>query len=199
MPRPGVYELIFEMHPTEGLHRREHAAFRAQLGQWVETAAVELHAEQPERLDRWHRPQGNFGSRSLRLDGRTITLTRRVHWSQGGRHDGALFIARNVGADLEAQRLVRIRHALARKLPKLLDCGREGDATCLILEWSDITLSNQIVIAEALERALADHPVWPDHILLADTDLQDHWHFFRPVTAGAFSIDMPYIAIEEQA
>ena len=71
----------------------------------------------------------------------------------------------------------------------------EGDTTFLILEWSDISLSNQIVIAEALETALADRDDCPDHIVLADTTT-DQWHFFRPVIDGQFSIDMEYIDIE---
>lgn len=61
---------------------------------------------------------------------------------------------------------------------------------------ADIALTNQIVLARALEAALADEAAWPDHLLLADTAVPDHWHFFYPVANGPFSIDVEYIEIE---
>ena len=88
-----------------------------------------------------------------------------------------------------------MRTALDKKLPKLGDCAALGDTTFLILEWSDIALSNHIVIARALEAALADRNDWPDFVFLADT-ATDQWHFFQPVIAGRFSIDMQYIDID---
>jgi hypothetical protein len=196
MPKPGTYELIFPVHPTDGRHRREHAALRARIVAWIEAAAADLYAECPERQDRHRRPHGYQGKRTAVFDGLSVTLTRRVHWSESGTHDGTLFSARTVGEDLEDQRLARIRSALKKKLPKLLECGKEGDVTILILEWSDIALSNQVVIARALETALADEPAWPDHILLADTMIPEFWHFFHPVENGVFSIDMEYIDID---
>jgi hypothetical protein len=196
MPKPGTYEIIFPVHPTQGVHRREHEALRARMAVWIEEAAGELHAEQPDRLDRSRRPQGYHGSRSREFDGIAVTLRRRVHWSESGTHDGTLFLVRTVGDELEDLRLARIRTSLQRKLPKLLKCADEGDVTILVLEWSDIALTNQIVIARALKAALADEPAWPDHILLADTAIPGNWHFFHPVRGRAFSIDMEYIEID---
>src|SRR3546814_15148122 len=82
------------------------------------------------------------------------TCALPIYWSEDGRHDGTLFVSRVVGADLEALRLERVHIALDRKLGKLADCRAEGDKTVLVLEFSDIVLTNHILIGEALEVAL---------------------------------------------
>src|SRR3546814_2084416 len=105
-----------------------------------------------------------FRSRSTTIDGLPLRLDRRVHWSEDGRHDGTLFVSRVVGADLEALRLERVHIALDRKLGKLADCRAEGDKTVLVLEFSDIVLTNHILIGEALEVALDGRDDLPDQI-----------------------------------
>jgi hypothetical protein len=195
MPKPGTYVLLFPIHPTAGRHRRTHASLRGKIVEWVLAAAGELHAECPERRDRDARPHGFDGRRSVEIEGIPLTLSLRVHWSESGRHDGALFLARTAGEDIEEQRLARMRTALAKKLPKLRQCRELGDTTFLILEWLDIALSNQVFIATALEAALSERDDWPDHVILADT-ATDQWHFFQPVIDGVFDIDMEYIEID---
>jgi hypothetical protein len=88
-----------------------------------------------------------------------------------------------------------MRTALEKKLPKLGLCAAEGDTTFLILEWSDIALTNNIVLARALEAALADRDDCPDYVFLADT-ATDSWHFFQPVIEHVFSIDMEYVNVD---
>src|SRR3546814_15962664 len=82
-----------------------------------------------------------------------------------------LFVSRVVGADLEALRLERVHIALDRKLGKLADCRAEGDKTVLVLEFSDIVLTNHILIGEALEVALAGLDDIPALLLIADPTL----------------------------
>lgn len=194
MPKPGTYSLVFPIHPTDGKHRRTHDELRNKMIAWIVQAGEELHAECPERRDRYRCPHGYNGKKTTEIDGIRLELSLRVHWSERGDHDGALFLARTAGSDVESQRLVRMRTALDKKLPKLSDCAALGDTTLLILEWSDIALSNHIVIARALEAALEDRTDSPDFVFLADT-ATDQWHFFQPVIDGHFSIDMEYIEI----
>jgi hypothetical protein len=195
MPPPGTYRLVFPVHPTEGKPRRTHAALRARIMQWVREAGDELHGECPERLDRHHRPHGYRGVRTTEIDGIPLSLTLVVHWSESGRHDGALFLSRAVGDDVEDQRRIRIRTALDKKLPKLTACRAEGDVSVLILEYADVALTNQVLVAEALEAELADRNDCPDHIFLADTTGDEMWYFFQPVADQIFSIDMDYINV----
>jgi len=74
-------------------------------------------------------------------------------------------------------------------LPKLTACRAEGDVTVLILEYRDIALTNQVLVAQALEAELEGRD-YPDHIFIADTTDDDTWFFFQPVTDRLFSIDM---------
>lgn len=196
MPKPGTFVVQFPVHPTLGKHRRTHEKLQQKILVWIVEAGAELHNECPDRKDRDRCPHGYRGSRSTEIDGIPLQLSLRTHWSESGRHDGALFLSRTVYNNVEDLRLERMRIALQKKLPKLQACAAEGDTTFLILEWSDISLSNQIVIAEALEAALSDRDDCPDHIFIADTTT-DQWHFFQPVIDGQFSIDMEYIDIEK--
>ncbi|MDH0909650.1 hypothetical protein N5C66_13925 [Rhizobium pusense] len=195
MPSPGTYRLVFPVHPTQGKPRHTHVALRKLILQWVREAGEELHNECPERLDRHHKPQGFRGVRTTEIEGIPLSLTLLVHWSESGRHDGALFLSRAVGDDVEDQRRIRIRTALDKKLPKLADCRAEGDISVLILEYADVALTNQVLVAAALEAELAGRLDCPDHIFLADTTGDQSWHLFQPVADQVFSIDMEYIDI----
>lgn len=194
MPRPGTYQLVFPIHPTEGKPPHTHGALRERIIEWVREAGAALHGECPERLDRDHRPHGHRGVRKTEIDGIPLLLSRNVHWSESGRHDGSLFLSRSVGEDVEDQRRTRIRTALDKKLPKLTACRAEGDVTVLILEYRDIALTNQVLVSQALEAELAERDC-PDHIFIADTTDDDTWSFFQPVTDRLFSIDMDHIDV----
>ncbi len=195
MPPPGTYRLVFPIHPTQGKHRRTHAALRERILQWVRDAGAELHAECPERLGRDWRPYGYRGVRTTEIDGIPLSLSLVVHWAEKGHCDGALFLSRAVGDDVEDQRRIRIRTALDKKLPKLAACRAEGDVSVLILEYADVALTNQVLVAQALKAELADREDCPDHIFLADTTGDEMWHFFQPVADQIFSIDMEYIDV----
>src|SRR3546814_1474760 len=150
---PISYTLLFPVYPTADRHRRTHAARREKIGTWIREAGAALHAEAPSREERDRRPHGYAGELSTTIDGLPLRLDRRVHLSEDGRHDGTLFVSRVVGADLEALRLERVHIALDRKLGKLADCRAEGDKTVLVLEFSDIVLTNHILIGEEIGRA----------------------------------------------
>src|SRR3546814_761082 len=166
---------------------------------WIREAGAALHAEAPSREERDRRPHGYAGERSTTIDGLPLRLDRRVHWSEDGRHDGTLFVSRVVGADLEALRLERVHIALDRKLGKLADCRAEGDKTVLVLEFSDIVLTNHILIGEALEVALDGRDDIPDLLLIADTTLSQRWNLFPAVIERVFSIDMEWIEFDPHA
>lgn len=195
MPAPGTYQLVFPIHPTEGKPRRTHAALREHIMQWVRSAGAELHAECPARLDRDHQPHGYRGVRTTEIDGIPLSLSLVVHWSEKGHRDGALFLARSVGDDVQDQRRIRIRTALNKKLPKLAACRADGDVTVLVLEYADTALTNQVLVAQALEAELVDRDDCPVHIFLADMTGDEMWYFFQPVADQVFSIDMDYIDV----
>jgi hypothetical protein len=186
---------MFPVHPTAGRKRATHAGLRQRIIEWAREAASQLHEECPERLSADWLPHGYEGERQTEIDGLALSLRRVVRPSESCKHDGALWLYRIVGEDVEEQRLVRITTALQKKLPKLRECRSEGDTTILILEYSDIALTNQIVVGEALEQALQEQDDWPDYIFLADTTLAGAWNFFQPLARGEFTLNMPYINV----
>jgi hypothetical protein len=50
-----------------------------------------------------------------------------------------------------------------------------GAVSVLILETSDIALTNHILVAEAVEKLLRGGADRPDHIWLVDTVLENEW------------------------
>lgn len=190
MPGAGTYRLYFPENPTDGRHRRTHAALREKIVAWVRGAAAELAGAVPERGPR---PFHFDRSLETEIDTLTLKLQRYADWAEDGRHDGRLFHYRLMAGDgnVEPRRLSRIKRALDAKFPKLEACAALGDVTVLILEWNDFVLSNEVVIAEALDTALAERDFCPDYIFIAGTTIDEEWHLYQPVIAGAFDINMP--------
>ncbi len=195
LPSPGIYYLSFPLHPMAGRHRKTHPELRAKIVDWVRGQSEALHAECPERPDRHHRPHGYNRTVATEIDGLQLSLTRVVHWSESGRHDGALCISRTTSGPIEDQRRLRITTALGKKLPKLEKCHDKGDCTILVLEYSDIALSNHVLIAEAVEATLPSHEYWPDHIYLAETIIERSWQFFRMLLDRQFNLEMRYVEV----
>jgi hypothetical protein len=59
-----------------------------------------------------------------------------------------------VTGDVESQRKERISDALSRKLRKLHDARDHADVTVLVLENTDIALTNEILISQALQSSI---------------------------------------------
>ena len=195
LPKPGTYRLHFTEHPTAGRPRKTHPVLRGKIIDWVREMAAQLHAESPARQSRERLPFGYHGKRVGEVDGLPMSLERVVSWAEDGRHDGRLFPYRIVGDDVEQRREARITTTLDKKMPKLHACHDAGDVTILILEYADVALSNQVLVAQALEAALAGRAFCPDHIYLADTTIHGHWNLFRPLAHGVFDLTMPYIEV----
>ncbi|TBG03765.1 hypothetical protein [Rhizobium leguminosarum] len=196
MPGPGTYQLSFPIDPSANHKAAALAALRQPIIDWVHEAANEMFQECPEPEGRDRRPHGYNGMRETDIGGLHLNLVRQLHWSMSGKHDGLFTIARRTGGDLEPARVARLQNALGDKLPKLLACGEDGDVTVLVLEFSDIALSNQVVIAQALESVISEQVRMPDQVFIADTTLATSWDFYQPIVDGAFEIDMEPVAIK---
>lgn len=199
LPKPGVYDLLFPLHPTEGRHRRTHSVLRAEIIAWVRRAAAELHAECPERPSRDRRPHGHEESRTESIRGLELTLKHRTHWAYRDRHDGVLFLARLIDADIEPSRRARVQRALDDKLEKLSACREDGDKTILVLEFADTALTNHVAVAEALQPLLAGRTDVPDHIYIADTTGETTWDLYHVLDGEIFSFEVDAIEIEARA
>lgn len=196
MPSPGIYDLVFPIHPTRGQHRRRHPALRAAIIEWVRAMAFEMFEECPTRPDRERRPHGYEGVRETNIGGIDLLLKRRAHWAQSGtRHDGILFVSRLVEGNIEPLRRDRIEIALNSKFRKLQHCRDDGDTTICILEFGDIALTSHVSIAEALEPLLEGRVDVPDHMFIADTTDDELWYLFHVLNEDVFSIGADWIDI----
>ncbi|MBA4274842.1 MAG: hypothetical protein C0436_04225 [Alphaproteobacteria bacterium] len=195
LPGPGTYRLLFPLHPTKGRHRRTHCTLQQAIIRWVRNASQELYQEAPSRLEKEQMPYGYNGVRSTEIEGLPITLHRRFHWNASGRHDGSLFVYQLIEGDIKEQRRERIKIAFDKKLKKLADCAAEGDATILIFEYSDISLTNEALIAEAIELLLPNYQTQPDFIILADTCQTSSWYIFYSVINRQFITDMQHVEV----
>jgi hypothetical protein len=64
---------------------------------------------------------------------------------------------------------------MERKLPKLAKWKETGARSVLILENSDMALSNHVVILEAAEKAFIGRADLPDEVWLVDTTIDNEW------------------------
>ena len=104
-----------------------------------------------------------------------MTLQREAHWSLSPHHDGVLLPGRYAPEEVEALRVARLQTALDRKCPKLWRCKEDGARTVLVLEDNDISLSNYVIIGDALAGILKERPNLPDEIYLVETAI-NRWH-----------------------
>lgn len=91
-----------------------------------------------------------------------------------GRFDVAALVPNEV--ELEAARRERLDEACAKKFGKLATWKAAcGARTVLILEEADIQLTNDQVVAEALDQAEANRENRPDEVYLVSTCTDDSW------------------------
>ena len=99
---------------------------------------------------------------------------------------GIFAVARIPDGDLEEQRFVRLRRALADKCPKLQHCKDRGARTVLVLEDDDIANSDSVVVREALNRAGEERTDLPDEIYLVETKVNT-WYMW-PMNSAAVCV-----------
>jgi hypothetical protein len=176
LPKPGVYHLYFPTDAYVGARANELQRIQIGLTEWVREHAQRLHARNPEQATRERNPHGIDDQFRARPPGfpNEVTLRREAHWSLSARHDGVLLAGRFAPEELELRRATRLQEALDRKCPKLQRCKEAGARAVLILEDGDISLSNHILIGDALAGLLEKRPDLPDEIYLVETAL-DRW------------------------
>jgi hypothetical protein len=177
LPSPGMYRLAFPIDPCSGLRPSGIPQAQAQIIAWVREKSFELHAECPQQSTRSHRPNGHNNFRKGRPDGLPfdLHLSRETGWWMPEKGKGRLLVMRFAPKDYETLRRMRIKTALERKLPKLQEWKESGARSVLLLENGDISLSNHVVILDAVECALEERKDRPDEIWLVDTTISDEW------------------------
>lgn len=184
LPPPGVYYLNFRINPSAGMKPKHIEKAQSAIIAWIEKTASELHEECPNQPSKNAKPFGHKNSRGANIEGVELGLVRETHWAISNRHSGRLFATRIAPKDYESLRLERLGEALEDKLPKLQKWKDKGARSVLILENRDLSLSNHVVICEALETELTKRNDVPDEIWLVDTVIETEWTVWCLVRDG---------------
>ncbi|MFQ5741471.1 MAG: hypothetical protein ACE5JX_20940 [Acidobacteriota bacterium] len=157
---PGAFFLIVDVG-TAKAPSGQHAELRKALSEWILAKGAALDPEEQTG------PHGN-----CKITESPPGVPFEVTLHRDSNYDSRLFIIQNLTGDLESLRRDRIREALSRKCPKLLEAQRGGRVSVLILESDDIALANQVAIAEATVEELAARSDAPDVVIWARTSTQ---------------------------
>lgn len=187
LPGDAVYDLEF---PVEtGLGKKSSDLSRAQedLVQWVraKAAALDLRAIAISTDEESFGPlHHSVSEKSLGFPYKvTLRRRRRSHRTHGA--PGSLHVARVAPDDLAGPRLERLRRALKEKCPKLDRCKAAGARTVLVLESTDLSLSNSVDIRETLVSVLAERDDAPDEVYLVET-VSTAWFVYPLAVDGVY-------------
>lgn len=175
IPPVGFYKLYFTLHPSRGIKASQLAHVRSKITDWVVENALGLHSECSTQPEKNVRPHGHSGERRGSVAGVELRLFRETGWWMSDRANGKIAVARFAPENYENLRRGRLNRAATKKLPKLKCWKESGARTVLILENSDLSLSNHVVILEALEAALENRDDAPDEVWLVDTTIETEW------------------------
>lgn len=157
---PGAFFLIVDVGAARA-PSASHAEVRRALSEWILSNGAALDPE--EQTGR----QGN-----CEITATPLGVPFEVTLHRDSNYDSRLFIMQNLTGNRQSLRRDRIREALTRKCPKLLDAQREGRVSVLVLESDDIALANRVAIAEIIVTELAARGDAPDVVIWARTSTQ---------------------------
>lgn len=154
---PGVFFLVVDVGAAKAAST-EHASIRAALADWILAKGAGLDPEEQSgpdgKCDITEKPAG------VPFE---VTLHRDADY------DSQLFIIQSLSGDRDRLQRDRIRTALNRKCPKLLQESKSGRVSILVLESDDIALANRRAIANATVVELSTRDDTPDIVIWART------------------------------
>jgi len=137
----------------------QHAEIQRILAEWILAKGTGLESEEQSgadgKCDITEKPDG------VPFE---VTLHRDADY------DSRLFIIQNLPGDGENLQRDRIRTALDRKCPKLLQTAKDGRVSILVLESDDIALANRRSIANATIAELSARHDAPDIVVWVRTN-----------------------------
>ena len=182
-------DAVYDLHlPLDcDLGRKSAGLRQAQdaLGRWVREVAERLSESDGDDFAAVRHPERGHSCASGKPAGfpYEVALHRWARSRLTRGEPGSLDVARVAPEDLESARKVRVRKALEDKCPKLGRCKIGGARTVLVLESSDLPLSNAVLIREVLAPALDERQDVPDEVYLVETE-SDHWFVYLLAVDG---------------
>lgn len=154
---PGIFFLFVNVGAANA-PGTDHANIRKHLVTWILATAERLAPEEQTgpggKCDISEKPTG---------------VPFEVILHRDTDYDSRLFIIQNLSGDRKEILHDRIRTALARKCPKLLQASKGGRVSILVLESNDIALANRGAIAKVTLAELCTRSDTPDIVIWART------------------------------
>lgn len=154
---PGVFFLFVDVGAGKA-PRMEYANIRKCLADWILATAARLEPEEQTG------PGGKCD-----ISEKPIGVPFEVTLHRDADYHSRLFIMQNLSGDRKGLQRDRIRTALARKCPKLLQASKGGRVSILVLESNDVALANQRAITKATLAELSTRSDAPDIVIWART------------------------------
>jgi hypothetical protein len=163
LPDDRYLKVLVDVHAFRDFKKRELGSIRAKLKSWV-------------LANRGLQPENSRKAVSKRAGPPELPVRVLLQCFQArGQMRGKVQVARIAPENLEELRRERIRDAISAKGPKLEAEHRLGSVSVLVLEDSDIAISNHIVIADCVHSEVQSREYWIDEIYLVETFWPDEW------------------------
>jgi hypothetical protein len=154
---PGAFFLIVDVGAAKA-PSVQYDEIRRALAEWILAKGAGLDAE--ERSG----PDGNCD-----LTDTPSGVPFQVTLHRDADYDSRLFIMQSLSGDRESLQRERIRTALARKCPKLLEASKDGRVSILILESDDVALASLRSVANPTIMELSERDDAPNIVIWART------------------------------
>lgn len=177
--RPDLaYDVYVDVYAFADKKGKELASIRQALISWIRVAVSRL-PEPKELLQTVIRAEPPETPVAVRLG---------CHRSQG--LGGRLMPGRFAPPELEDLRRERLLKALKDKSPKLHAAKLPGTRTVLVLENSDIALTNEGVVSETINDLTQQVSHMPDDIYIVGTSIHGHFYVTQVRRQGQMCLDV---------
>lgn len=175
---PGAFFLIVDVGAAKA-PSAQHDEIRRGLADWIRAKGAGLDAEEQSG------PDGNCD-----LTDTPPGVPFQVTLHRDADYDSRLFIMQSLSGDRESLQRDRIRTALARKCPKLLEASNNGRDSILILESDDVALASLRTVANPTIMELSARDDAPSIVIWARTSTRP-WKAWFLKDGAATHPDIP--------
>ena len=166
-----IWDLYVPVEASAGLSEGEVGKAQSALIKWIEANTRRIPVAQ--RYGR--HANAPLGESASDIPFR-FSLHRTISPASDSLLRGRFFLGPIAPANLEEQRVARLRTACVRKYPKLAKWKRESGArTVLVLEEDDLWLTNHFRVADALDRAEETAPDAQEEVFMVSTGADRTW------------------------
>ena len=166
LPPDDDFEILLPITELIALRGSQLTAAQGDIIDWVGSVGPTLSS-----VEAYGR---QIPTRAPKLPNVPCDLSLR-RWKPPPHFKRGVYISPTIGDDLETLRIDRIVRAYDKKIGKLMEWKRSGARTILVLENTEISVTNAQVVADALSSIEKFRTEKPDEVYLFDTCCRAPW------------------------